>query len=101
MARRISVRQIAGLLRDYAELTKGAYHNADRADGMVRIFFWRASRGRVIVVAGAFHALFGIALVSSGTAALNEVLRIEGRCAHAANCNAPVAFGTNVAWLMP
>jgi len=62
------------LLRDYAELTKA------RITTLIVVTAWcgyflGAHRGSVSSWSlGLFHALLGVALVSSGTAALNEVL---------------------------
>jgi hypothetical protein len=53
---------------------QGAHYDPDRADGVVRLLFWRAPVGVSSWSLGLFHALLGVALVSSGTAALNEVL---------------------------
>src|ERR1700729_1264526 len=74
MAHKISVRQIAGLLRDYSELTKSNITTLIVLTAWCGYFFGAHRAGVSSWSLGLFHALFGIALVSSGTAALNEVL---------------------------
>ena len=74
MAHRISVRRIAGLLRDYSELTKSNITTLIVLTAWCGYFFGAHRAGVSSWSVGLFHALFGIALVSSGTAALNEVL---------------------------
>jgi heme o synthase len=64
----------AALLRDYAELTKL------RVTSLIVMtawcgYFFAAHKANVSWISwGLFHSLFGIGLVSSGTAALNEVM---------------------------
>ena len=67
-------RQIAGLLRDYAELTKARITTLIVLTAWCGYFFGAHRMGVSSWSLGLFHALFGIALVSSGTAALNEVM---------------------------
>src|ERR1700722_4990899 len=74
MAHKISVRQIAGLLRDYSELTKSNITTLIVLTAWCGYFFGAHRAGVSSWSLGLFHALFGVALVSSGTAALNEVL---------------------------
>src|SRR5271170_7667568 len=74
MTRRISARQITGLVRDYAELTKARITTLIVLTAWCGYFFGAHRAGVSSWTIGLFHALFGIALVSSGTAALNEVL---------------------------
>src|SRR3984957_5805606 len=74
MAHKISVPQIAGLLRDYSELTKSNITTLIVLTAWCGYFFGAHRAGVSSWSLGLFHALFGIALVSSGTAALNEVL---------------------------
>src|SRR5271166_1816967 len=74
MAHKISVRQIAGLLRDYSELTKSNITTLIVLTAWCGYFFGAHRAGVSSWTPGLFHALLGIALVSSGTAALNEVL---------------------------
>ena len=74
MFRKFSAGRARLLLRDYAELTKA------RITTLIVVTAWcgyflGAHRGSVSSWSqGLFHALLGVALVSSGTAALNEVL---------------------------
>lgn len=74
MANRISFRQVSGLLRDYSELTKSNITTLIVLTAWCGYFFGAHREGVPWWSLGLFHALFGIALVSSGTAALNEVL---------------------------
>ena len=62
------------LLRDYAELTKLRVTTLIVMTGWCGYFFAARSAGIPHLSSGLFHALFGIAMVSSGTAALNEVM---------------------------
>jgi heme o synthase len=62
------------LLRDYAELTKARITTLIVLTAWCGYFFGAHRVGVPWWSVGLFHALFGIALVSSGTAALNEVL---------------------------
>jgi len=66
--------RIASLLRDYAELTKARITALILATAWSGYFFGAHKSGASALSAGLIHALFGIGLVSSGTAALNEVL---------------------------
>lgn len=74
MFQKISAAQAASLLRDYSELTKA------RITMLIVLtawcgYFFGAHRASVSSWSlGLWHALLGIALVSSGTAALNEVM---------------------------
>jgi heme o synthase len=61
-------------LRDYAELTKARITTLIVLTAWCGYFFGAHRFGVSPWSLGLFHALFGIALVSSGTAALNEVL---------------------------
>ena len=62
------------LLRDYAELTKARITTLIVLTAWCGYFFGARRLGVPSWSLGLFHALLGIALVSSGTAALNEVL---------------------------
>ncbi len=62
------------LLRDYAELTKARITTLIVLTAWCGYFFGAHRMGVPWWSVGLFHALFGIALVSSGTAALNELL---------------------------
>ena len=66
--------KFAGLLRDYAELTKARITTLIVLTTWCGYFFGARRMGVSSWSLGLFHALFGVALVSSGTAALNEVL---------------------------
>src|SRR6202050_2994916 len=62
------------LMRDYAELTKARVTTLIILTAWCGYFFGAHRMGLSSWSVGLFHALFGIALVSSGTAALNEGL---------------------------
>jgi len=62
------------LLRDYAELTKLRVTSLIVMTAWCGYFFGAHKAHESWFTLGLFHALFGIALVSSGTAALNEVM---------------------------
>ena len=62
------------LLRDYAELTKARITTLIVLTAWCGYFFGARRLGVPSWSLGLFHALLGVALVSSGTAALNEVL---------------------------
>jgi heme o synthase len=66
--------RIGALLRDYAELTKARITTLIVLTAWCGYFFGAHRAGVSSWSLGLFHALLGIALVSSGTAALNEVL---------------------------
>jgi protoheme IX farnesyltransferase len=68
------VKRAAGLLRDYAELTKARITTLIVLTAWCGYFFGAHRAGVSSWSVGLFHALLGIAMVSSGTAALNEVL---------------------------
>ena len=61
-------------LRDYAELTKARITTLIVLTAWCGYFFGAHRSGVSSWSLGLFHALLGVALVSSGTAALNEVL---------------------------
>src|ERR1700740_1448800 len=65
------------LLRDYAELTKLRVTTLIVMTAWCGYFFGSQKAGVSSVSWGLFHALLGIGLVSSGTAALNEVMEHE------------------------
>ena len=67
----------AGRLRDYAELTKARITTLIVLTTWCGYFFGAHRMGISSWSVGLFHALFGVALVSSGTAALNEVLELS------------------------
>jgi heme o synthase len=64
-------------LRDYAELTKARITTLIVLTTWCGYFFGAHRAGVSPWSLGLFHALFGVALVSSGTAALNEVLELN------------------------
>jgi protoheme IX farnesyltransferase len=69
-----TLQKLASLLRDYAELTKARITTLIVLTAWCGYFFGAHRMGISSWSIGLFHALFGVALVSSGTAALNEVL---------------------------
>ncbi|MGB7333131.1 MAG: heme o synthase [Terriglobales bacterium] len=68
------LQKFASLLRDYSELTKARITALIVLTAWCGYFFGAHRMGVSSWSMGLIHALFGIALVSSGTAALNEVL---------------------------
>lgn len=68
------MQKLTALLRDYAELTKSRITTLIVLTTWCGYFFGAHRMGVSSWTLGLFHALFGVALVSSGTAALNEVL---------------------------
>lgn len=67
----------SNLLRDYAELTKARITTLIVLTAWCGYYFGAHKSGISSWSAGLFHALLGIALVSSGTAALNEVIESD------------------------
>ena len=65
------------LLRDYAELTKLRVTTLIVMTAWCGFYFGAQKTGVSSLSWGLFHALLGIALVSSGTATLNEVMEHE------------------------
>lgn len=74
MIQTISAGRATSLLRDYAELTKARITTLIVLTAWCGYFFGAHRAGLSSWSLGLFHALLGVALVSSGTAALNEVL---------------------------
>src|ERR1700693_4451081 len=70
-------RQATSLLRDYAELMKARVTTLIVMTAWGGYFFGAQKAGVSSLCWGLFHALLGIGLVSSGTAALNEVMEHE------------------------
>ena len=70
----LSVVRVRTLLRDYAELTKARITTLIVLTAWCGYFFGAHHAGVSSWSFGLLHALLGVALVSSGTAALNEVL---------------------------
>ena len=68
---------VAALLRDYAELTKARITTLIVLAAWCGYFFSAHKSALSAWSFGLLHALLGIALVSSGTAALNEVLEAD------------------------
>ncbi len=62
------------LLHDYAELTKLRVTSLIVMTAWCGYFFASRKAGAAHLNSGLFHALLGVGLVSSGTAALNEVM---------------------------
>jgi heme o synthase len=65
------------LLRDYAELTKARVTSLVMMTAWCGYFFGAHKAGTSWFSLGLFHTLLGIGLVSSGTAALNEVMESD------------------------
>ena len=65
---------LAGLVRDYAELTKLRVTTLVVMTAWCGYYFGSIKSGVPSLSWGLFHALLGIGLVSGGTAALNEVI---------------------------
>lgn len=74
MFKQFSADRVSALLRDYAELTKARITMLIVMTAWCGYFFGAHCVGAASWSLGLFHALLGVALVSSGTAALNEVL---------------------------
>src|SRR5580693_2483544 len=70
-------KQATSLLRDYAELMKARVTTLIVMTAWCGYYFGAQKAGVSSVSWGLFHALFGIGLVSSGTAALNEVMEYK------------------------
>ena len=70
----MSTSRNVSLLRDYAELTKARITTLIVLTAWCGYFFGAHKAGVSSWSIGLLHALLGVALVSSGTAALNEVL---------------------------
>jgi protoheme IX farnesyltransferase len=82
-AARFAVRglKVVPRLSDYAELTKSRITTLIVITAWCGFFFGARKAGVPTISWGLFHALLGIALVSSGTAALNEVMEhdVDGK----------------------
>lgn len=79
--------EAASLARDYAELTKLRVTTLIVMTAWCGYFFGAHKAGVSWLSWGLFHSLLGIGLVSSGTAALNEVLEheVDGHMRRTAN----------------
>jgi len=77
----------SNLLRDYAELTKARITTLIVLTAWCGYFFAAHKAGVSAWSLGLVHALLGVALVSSGTAALNEVMEagVDARMRRTAN----------------
>jgi heme o synthase len=73
----LSATRTASLLRDYAELTKARITALIVVTVWSGYFFGAHKSGASALSLGLLHALLGVGLVSSGTAALNEVLELS------------------------
>ncbi|MGB8990390.1 MAG: protoheme IX farnesyltransferase, partial [Candidatus Sulfotelmatobacter sp.] len=69
--------QTTSLLRDYAELMKARVTTLIVMTAWCGYYFGAQKSGVSSLSWGLFHALLGIGLVSSGTAALNEVMEYK------------------------
>ncbi|MGA9686352.1 MAG: protoheme IX farnesyltransferase, partial [Candidatus Sulfotelmatobacter sp.] len=67
-------RRASSLQRDYAELMKARVTTLIVMTAWCGYYFGAQKAGESSLSWGLFHALLGIGLVSSGTAALNEVM---------------------------
>src|SRR3984957_20157630 len=85
--------QIRSLLRDYAELTKLRVTSLIVMTAWCGYFFGAHRAGISWISWGLFHSLFGIGLVSSGTAALNEVMEHEVDAHMARTAQRPLPAG--------
>src|SRR6202167_1616101 len=70
-------KQAASVLRDYAELMKLRVTTLIVMTAWCGYYFGAQKAGVSSLSWGLFHALLGIGLVSSGTAALNEVMEYK------------------------
>src|SRR5580693_10196553 len=70
-------KQATSLLRDYAELMKARVTSLIVMTAWCGYYFGAQKAGVSSLSWGLFHALLGVGLVSSGTAALNEVMEHE------------------------
>ncbi len=85
--------QIRLLLQDYAELTKLRVTSLIVMTAWCGYFFGAHRAGVSWISWGLFHALFGIGLVSSGTAALNEVMEQDVDAHMARTAGRPLPAG--------
>jgi heme o synthase len=81
------------LVRDYGELTKARITTLIVLTAWSGYFFAAHKSGFSSWSIGLFHALFGVALVSSGTAALNEVLEVNVDARMARTARRPIPSG--------
>jgi protoheme IX farnesyltransferase len=83
----VSRSRLSSLIHDYAELTKASITTLIVLSAWCGYFFGAHKAGVSSWSIGLWHALLGVALVSSGTAALNEVLEtsVDARMRRTAN----------------
>ncbi len=79
--------RVKARLSDYAELTKARVTTLIIVTAWCGFFFAARQAGLSVISWTLFHALLGIGLVSSGTAALNEVMEhdVDGKMRRTAN----------------
>lgn len=85
--------RVTGLLRDYAELTKLRVTTLIVMTAWCGYYFAAHKAGIPALSWGLFHGLLGIALVSSGTAALNEVMEHDIDLHMRRTCQRPIPAG--------
>jgi heme o synthase len=88
----------ANLVRDYAELTKARITILIVLTAWSGYFFAAHKSGLPAWSLGLLHALFGVALVSSGTAALNEVLESDVDAHMLRTARRPIPAGRMTKW---
>jgi protoheme IX farnesyltransferase len=88
----------ASLVRDYAELTKARITTLIVLTAWAGYFFSAHKSGLPAWSMGLLHALLGIALVSSGTAALNEVMESDVDARMLRTARRPVPDGRMSKW---
>ena len=88
----------ASLVRDYAELTKARITTLIVLTAWSGYFFSAHKAGLPAWSMGLLHALFGVALVSSGTAALNEVLESNVDARMLRTARRPLPAGRMTRW---
>lgn len=89
----LSTSRSVSLLRDYAELTKARITTLIVLTAWCGYFFGAHKAGASSWSIGLLHALLGVALVSSGTAALNEVLESSVDARMRRTSNRPLPSG--------
>jgi len=94
----ISTNPSVSLLRDYTELTKARITTLIVLTAWCGYFFGAHKAGVTSWSIGLLHALLGVALVSSGTAALNEVLEANVDARMRRTSNRPVPSGRMSRW---
>ena len=89
----VSTNRSVSLLRDYAELTKARITALIVLTAWCGYFFGAHKAGVTPWSIGLLHALLGVALASSGTAALNEVLEVSVDARMRRTANRPLPSG--------